>query len=125
MLLHRAALGTVWFDERLAACADWVLWLRLAEQHHLAYLDEALADIRVPDRNMTLDASRMYESSLQVRELLVRRGRASAITSARTAHHEYAAGNIATARKLYGACMPPVAINLSPAHLTRRQQGQF
>ena len=117
VLLNRTALGTVWFDERLAACEDWDLWLRLAEQHHFAYLDEALTDIRVHHRNMTLDASLMYQSSLQVLELLIRRGRRrEAVVQAKsllldTAHREYEAGNIATARKLYQTCMPALGID--------------
>src|ERR1700730_17358651 len=117
VLLHRTALGTVWFDERLAACEDWDLWLRLAEQRHFAYLDEVLTDIRVHHRNMTLDASLMYQSSLQVWKLLIRRGRRrDAVVQAQsllldTAHREYEAGNIATARKWYRACMPVLGID--------------
>ena len=117
VLVHRTALSTVWFDERLAACEDWDLWLRLAEHHHFAYLDDALTDIRVHDSNMTLDASRMYQSSLQVRELVIRRGRRrDAVVQAQslllaTAHREYEAGNIATARKLYRACIPALGID--------------
>jgi glycosyltransferase involved in cell wall biosynthesis/CheY-like chemotaxis protein len=117
VLLHRTALGTVWFDERLAACEDWDLWLRLAEQHHFAYLDEALTDIRVHHRNMTQDASLMHQSSLQVWELLIRRGRRrDAVVQAQsllldTAHREYEAGNITTARKWYRACTPVLGID--------------
>lgn len=112
VVFRRAALGTAWFDERLAACEDWDLWLRFAEQYQLAYLDEPLTDIRVHDRNMTLDANQMYESSLQVRELLVRRGkRTEAVVEARAillraAHLEYEAGNFPRARQLYRACIP-------------------
>ena len=112
VLFRRTALGTVWFDERLAACEDWDLWLRLAEQHQLAYLDEPLTDIRVHDKNMTLDAKQMYESSLQVLELIVRRRqRREAVVEARAmllhaAHREYEAGNISRARRLFRACLP-------------------
>jgi glycosyltransferase involved in cell wall biosynthesis/ActR/RegA family two-component response regulator len=112
VLFRRSVLGTVWFDERLAACEDWDLWLRLAEQHHFAYIDERLTDIRVHDRNMTLDTSQMYESAMEVLELVVRRRqRRDAVTGARAtllfaAHREYEAGNISRARRLYRACMP-------------------
>jgi glycosyltransferase involved in cell wall biosynthesis/CheY-like chemotaxis protein len=131
VLFRRAALGTVWFDERLAACEDWDLWLRLAEQHHFAYLDEPLTDIRVHDRNTQLDASQMYESSMLVRELVLqRRLRREAVTEAQTAllraaHREYEAGNIARARQLYRACIPTLgreglrryAVSLLPASI--------
>jgi glycosyltransferase involved in cell wall biosynthesis/CheY-like chemotaxis protein len=131
VLFRRAALGTAWFDERLAACEDWDLWLRLAEQQQFAYLDEPLTDIRVHDRNTQLDANQMYETSLQVRELVVRRRqRREAIVEARAillhaADREYDAGNIARARQLYWACLPALgrdrlrryAVSLLPASL--------
>lgn len=112
VLFRRAALGTVWFDEGLAACEDWDLWLRLAESYQFAYIDEPLTDIRVHDSNMQLDANQMYESSVQVRELVVRRRqRKEAVMEARAlllsaAHREYEAGNIARARQLYQTCIP-------------------
>jgi CheY-like chemotaxis protein len=131
VLFRRAALGTVWFDKRLAACEDWDLWLRLAEQYQLAYLDEALTDIRVHDRNMTLDANQMYESSVQVRESIIRRRpRREAVLEARgillaAAHREYEAGNISRARKLFRARIPALgsdglrryALSLLPASI--------
>ena len=131
VLFRRTALGTVWFDERLAACEDWDLWLRLAEQHQFAYLDEPLTDIRVHDRNMTLDLNQMYESSVQVRELAIRRRqRSEAVAEARAillraAHHEYEAGNISRARRLYQVCIPALgreglrryAISLLPSSI--------
>jgi glycosyltransferase involved in cell wall biosynthesis/CheY-like chemotaxis protein len=131
VVFRRAALGTVWFDERLAACEDWDLWLRLAEQQQFAYLDEPLTDIRVHDRNMQLDANQMYDSSVQVRELVVRRRqRRDGVMEARAlllraAHREYEAGNIARARQLYRACLPALgraglrryAVSLLPASI--------
>ncbi len=112
VLFRRAALGTVWFDKRLTACEDWDLWLRLAEQHQFAYLDEPLTDIRVHDRNMTLDANQMSESAEQVREFVLRRRpRREAVLAARgilldAAHRQYEAGNISRARTLFRACIP-------------------
>ncbi len=131
VLFRRAALGAGWFDERLAACEDWDLWLRLAEHHQFAYLDEPLTEIRVHDRNMTLDASQMYSSSLQVRELVIRRGqRKEAVAQAQAillpaAHREYEAGNIPRARELYRACIAALgmdgwrryAVSLLPASI--------
>lgn len=131
VLFRRAALGTGWFDERLAACEDWDLWLRLAEQYQFAYVDEPLTQIRVHDRNMTLDASQMYASSLQVRELVIRRGRRKeAVAQARAillpaAHRAYEAGNISRARELFSECIPALgmegwrryAISLLPASI--------
>jgi CheY-like chemotaxis protein/glycosyltransferase involved in cell wall biosynthesis len=112
VVFRRAALGTVWFDERLSACEDWDLWLRLAGQQKFAYLHEPLTDIRVHDRNMQLDANQMYESSVQVRELVIRRRQPrEAVVEARAillsaAHREYEAGNFPRARRLYRACIP-------------------
>ena len=131
VLFRREALGAVWFDERLAVCEDWDLWLRLAEQHHFAYLDEPLTDIRVHDTNTQLDATKMDEGSVLVRELALRRRlRREALTEAQTillhaAHGEYEAGNIARARRLYRACIPALgreglrryAISLLPASI--------
>jgi CheY-like chemotaxis protein len=139
VVFRRAALGAVWFDERLAACEDWDLWLRLAEQHQFAYLDEPLTDIRVHDRNMTLNAKQMYESSVQVLERVVRRRqRREAVMEARpillrTAHREYEAGNFSRARQLYWACMPTLgrdglrryAVSLLPASMRNLVRGTW
>ena len=132
VLFRRAALGAGWFDERLAACEDWDLWLRLAEQHQFAYVNEPLTEIRVHDSNMTLDASQMYASSLQVRELVIRRGRRKeAVTQAQAillpaAHRAYEVGDISRARELFRACIPALgmdgwrryAVSLLPASIS-------
>jgi glycosyltransferase involved in cell wall biosynthesis len=117
VLFRRAALRADWFDERLAACEDWDLWLRLAEQHQFAYVDEPLTEIRVHNRNMTLDAGQMYASSLQVRELVIQRGRPKeAVAQAQeillpAAHRAYEAGDISRARELYRACIPALGMD--------------
>jgi glycosyltransferase involved in cell wall biosynthesis len=117
VLFRRAALGASWFDERLGACEDWDLWLRLAEQDQFAYLDEPLTEIRVHDSNMTLDAHQMHASSLEVRELVIRRGgRKEAVAQAQAillpaAHRVYEAGDICRARELYRACIPALGMD--------------
>jgi glycosyltransferase involved in cell wall biosynthesis len=117
VMFRRASLGTTWFDERLAACEDWDLWLRLAEHHQFAYLAEPLTDIRMHDKNMQLDVDRMRETSLQVLELLVRRRpRREAVAAAQAilvnaAHGEYDAGNLSRARQLFLACVPALGWN--------------
>jgi glycosyltransferase involved in cell wall biosynthesis/CheY-like chemotaxis protein len=131
VLFRRAALGATWFDERLAACEDWDLWLRLAEQYQFAYTDEPLTEIRLHESNMTLDASQMYASSLQVWELVIKREpRKEAVAQAQAillpaAHRTYEAGNISRARELYRACIPALgmdgwrryAVSLLPASI--------
>jgi len=117
VLFRRAALDAGWFDERLGACEDWDLWLRLAEQDQFAHLDEPLTQIRVHDSNMTLDARQMDASSLEVRELVIRRGRRKeAVAEAQAillpaAHRVYEAGDISRARELYRACIPALGMD--------------
>ncbi len=133
VLFWRAALSAgSWFDQRLAACEDWDLWLRLAERYQIGYVDEPLTEIRVHDSNMTLDARQMYASSLQVWEQIIRRGqRKEAVALAQAillpaAHREYEAGNISRARELYRACTPGLglegwrryAVSLLPAPIS-------
>ena len=137
VVFRRASLGTNWFNERLAACEDWDLWLRLAEHHQFAYLAEPLTDIRMHDQNMQLDVDRMRESSLQVRELVVRRRlRREAVVAAQAmlldaAHREYETGNFSRARRLFRACIPALGwgglrryvISVLPASIRRPVRG--
>ncbi len=117
VLFRRTALTAGWFDERLAACEDWDLWLRLSEHHQFGYVDEPLTEIRVHDSNMTLDASQMYTTSMQVRKLVIRRRqRKEAVKLAQAillaaAHREYEAGNIARAHELYRTCIAVLGTN--------------
>lgn len=53
-LLHRRTLEQIGlFDPRFSQCADWDMWLRLAEAGPVAYVAEPLVRYRVHETNMS------------------------------------------------------------------------
>ena len=78
VLIKRSALEAVGpFDETLAACEDWEMWLRLAAQFHFDFVPEALVHIRVHEKNMQKDANRMLGAELLVLNKLILRQQAN------------------------------------------------
>ena len=78
VLIKRSALETVGpFDETLAACEDWEMWLRLAAQFHFDFVPEALVHIRVHEKNMQKDTNRMLGAELLVLNKLILRQQAN------------------------------------------------
>jgi glycosyltransferase involved in cell wall biosynthesis len=65
VMLRRAAFERAGgFDERLRACENWDLWIRVAREGELDYLAEPLTFYRVHDGNMTKSTARMRDNSL-------------------------------------------------------------
>lgn len=65
ILVLREALEQVgFFDEKLSACEDWDMWLRLAERYQFDFVPEKLVKIRRHGENMQKDDSRMFVNSL-------------------------------------------------------------
>lgn len=56
------------FDERLSACEDWDMWIRIAQVSEFAYVDRVLARYRVHSANMSLDQERMMAGRFRVLE---------------------------------------------------------
>jgi glycosyltransferase involved in cell wall biosynthesis len=56
------------FDERLNACEDWDMWIRIAQVSEFAYVDRVLAKYRVHSANMSLDQERMMTGRFRVLE---------------------------------------------------------
>jgi glycosyltransferase involved in cell wall biosynthesis len=69
VLCERSLFGTVGgFDPLLSQCADWDMWVRIAEQTEFLYLDLAVATYRQHASNMSRDAALLERDSLRVLE---------------------------------------------------------
>lgn len=65
ILVLREALETVGlFDEKLSACEDWDMWLRLAKRYQFDYVPGKLVKIRRHGLNMQKDDTRMFVNTL-------------------------------------------------------------
>ncbi|MFN8445496.1 MAG: glycosyltransferase [Caldilineaceae bacterium] len=56
------------FDERLSACADWDMWLRLSNKYEIVGLPEALVRYRIVVGSMSSNPQRMLNERLAVLE---------------------------------------------------------
>lgn len=66
-LIRRTAFDRVGlFDTRFSQCADWDMWLRLAEAGAVAYLDEPLTRYRLHDSNMSKDTELLERDTFRV-----------------------------------------------------------
>lgn len=66
-VIRRAAFDRVGlFDPRFSQCADWDMWLRLAEAGAVAYVDEPLTRYRLHDSNMSKDTSLLERDTFRV-----------------------------------------------------------
>jgi glycosyltransferase involved in cell wall biosynthesis len=63
--LLRAAGG---FDSRLSQCADWNMWVKVAQFTEFLYLDEPLVTYRQHETNMSRNAALLENDSLLVLE---------------------------------------------------------
>jgi len=67
VLIARAVFDQVGlFDEKLKACEDWDMWLRIAQHFQFDYVDQTLVSIRVHPHNMQKDLGRMICAELMV-----------------------------------------------------------
>lgn len=65
VLVKRACFDAVGlFDEQLAACEDWDMWLRVAQKCAVDFVDKPLVKIRRHGENMQNDAGRMFRNIL-------------------------------------------------------------
>jgi glycosyltransferase involved in cell wall biosynthesis len=93
---------------RLRAAEDWDAWLRIAEEHEIGMISEALTDYRVHDANMTRIPRLMLSSSIEALDGVLTRsmdGRARRAAHRHQkklelalAHYEYETGHFAAAR---------------------------
>lgn len=62
------------FDQKLKACEDWDMWLRIAQHYQFDYVDHTLVSIRVHPHNMQKDFGRMVSAELMVLNKFYERG---------------------------------------------------
>jgi glycosyltransferase involved in cell wall biosynthesis len=75
VLIARAVFDQVGlFDQKLKACEDWDMWLRIAQHYQFDYVDHTLVSIRVHPHNMQKDLSRMISAELMVLNKFYERG---------------------------------------------------
>jgi len=66
VLVRRSVLDTVGpFDEKLQGSEDWDMWLRIAENHAIDFVDEDLVAIRQHPGNAQLDTDRMLRNMIR------------------------------------------------------------
>ena len=79
VLIARAVFDQVGlFDQKLKACEDWDMWLRIAQRYQFDYVDQTLVSIRVHPHNMQKDLSRMVSAELMVLNKFYERGEKNA-----------------------------------------------
>lgn len=68
-LFRRKCIDTagLW-DPAFYGCGDWHMWLRIARDWHVRYLEEPLTLYRVHETNACRDTKRMDDDSLRIRE---------------------------------------------------------
>lgn len=78
------------FDATLSQCADWDMWIRLAQHTEFVYVDEPLARYRQHSSNMSADIARYERDAVRVLEKAFRSGGLGA--AATTSHRRKAFG---------------------------------
>lgn len=79
VLIARAVFDQVGlFDQKLKACEDWDMWLRIAQHYLFDYVDQTLVSIRVHPHNMQKDLGRMISAELLVLNKFYERGEKNA-----------------------------------------------
>lgn len=69
VLVRRSALIDLGgFDESLFGSGDWQMWLRLARQWEVAYIDEPLTFYRVHGTNASHSREKIYRDDARIRE---------------------------------------------------------
>lgn len=75
VLIKRIVLNHVGlFDEKLRACEDWDLWIRISKNYEFDFVDINLVSIRVHSKNMQKDWMRMLAADLMVLDKFVQHG---------------------------------------------------
>lgn len=68
VLAHHSVFETRRFDERFQINCDHDMWMRVANEHDLGYLDEKLVEKRFHDENTSSDYERMFEERKLIAE---------------------------------------------------------
>lgn len=67
VLVRRKAIeGAGLFDEHLRACENWDLWIRIARDYAVEFIDEPLTSYRVHPNNMSKNFERMFQARMYV-----------------------------------------------------------
>jgi len=66
--------GSGKFDPEMSQCADWDMWVRLAQHTEFLYLEQPLVTYRQHDRNMSRNATLLESDSLRVLEKAFEKG---------------------------------------------------
>lgn len=67
VLARRAAIERAGsFDEHLRACENWDLWIRIARDYAVEFIDEPLTSYRVHPNNMSKNFERMFQARMYV-----------------------------------------------------------
>ncbi len=67
ILVHRHCYKNVGlFDERLRACEDMDMWLRISSQHHVIGTNKVLIRHRILQNSMSTDPARQYQNRMAV-----------------------------------------------------------
>jgi glycosyltransferase involved in cell wall biosynthesis len=56
------------FDEAFYGCGDWHMWLRIAQQYQIGFVDEPMTFYRVHGSNAALNDEKMFEDGKRIRE---------------------------------------------------------
>jgi glycosyltransferase involved in cell wall biosynthesis len=74
-LIKRIALNDVGlFDEKLKACEDWDMWIRIAKKYEFDFVNIDLVSIRLHSSNMQKDLMRMLSAELMVLNKFIQQG---------------------------------------------------
>jgi glycosyltransferase involved in cell wall biosynthesis len=67
VVVRRTALDKVGlFDESFQAAENWDLWIRIAKEYEVDFVDRPLVNYRVHQGNMSIDCGRMAEASWKI-----------------------------------------------------------
>ena len=66
MVRRSAVVQAGLYDETFRACENWDLWIRIAREWKIAYIDEPLTSYRVHPNNMSKNFEKMMNARLRV-----------------------------------------------------------
>jgi glycosyltransferase involved in cell wall biosynthesis len=75
------------FDPDFYGCGDWQMWLRIAQQYEIGFVDEPMTFYRVHGANAALNDEKMYEDSRRIREWIATWAEKRAGLKAASAHN--------------------------------------
>jgi|AntDeeMetagen134_2_1112570.scaffolds.fasta_scaffold05685_2 glycosyltransferase involved in cell wall biosynthesis len=73
VVCHHSAIDEKRFDEDLYANSDHDMWLRVAENHRITYVDEILLQYRIHDGNISKNYENLFEDRKAVTETFSQR----------------------------------------------------